>query len=49
MSKQELVERLLAVEQAYAEQEERWLELNDELLISRLHTEDRNKRGVESP
>ncbi|MFZ5823921.1 MAG: hypothetical protein ACOY94_06290 [Bacillota bacterium] len=30
LRKQELTDRLLAVEQAYAEQEERWLRLNDE-------------------
>lgn len=31
-----LIERLLAVERAYAEQEERWLRVNDELLAWQL-------------
>jgi hypothetical protein len=35
MSKQDLVERLLATEQAYARQYELWLQLNDELLSFR--------------
>lgn len=39
-SKQELVERLLMVEQAYAEQEERWLGLNDELLMWQLRAKE---------
>lgn len=34
-----LIERLLAVEHAYAEQEERWLRVNDELLTWRLRAE----------
>lgn len=33
LSKNELVERLIAVEQAYAEQEERWLQASEELLL----------------
>jgi hypothetical protein len=36
LGKAELVDRLLRVEQAYAEQEERWLQVNDELLLLRL-------------
>lgn len=39
LGKEELVERLLAVEQAYAEQEERWRQANDELLLYRLRTD----------
>lgn len=39
LSKQELTDRLLAVEQAYAEQESRWLRLNDELLALKLQVE----------
>ena len=31
-----LIERLLAVERAYAEQEDRWLRVNDELLTWQL-------------
>lgn len=37
-----LIERLLAVERAYAEQEERWLRLNDELLTWRLRADHRD-------
>jgi hypothetical protein len=36
MSKHELIERLLAMEQACAEQEERWLQVNDDLLEWRI-------------
>lgn len=39
MSKQELMDRLVAVEQAYAAQEERWLQANDELLATELQSE----------
>jgi hypothetical protein len=38
-TKATLVDRLLAVEHAYAEQEERWLRVNDELLTWRLRAE----------
>jgi hypothetical protein len=34
-----LVERLLALEQAHAEQEERWLRVNDQLLTWTLRAE----------
>jgi hypothetical protein len=39
MGKAELVDRLLAVEAAYAEQEQRWLSQQDEVLIWRLRAE----------
>ena len=39
MSKAELAARLLAVEQKYAEQEEQWLQLNEELMTWRLRAE----------
>jgi hypothetical protein len=39
MSKAELVARLLAVEQKYAEQEEQWLQVNEELMTWRLRAE----------
>ena len=39
MGKDELVERLVALEQAHAAQEERWLRVNDELLTWRLRAE----------
>lgn len=39
LSKAELVERLIAVEQAYAEREEHWLRLNDQLVIWRQRAE----------
>ncbi len=39
MSKVELVERLLSIEQAYAQQQERWLVHQDELLQWRLRAE----------
>lgn len=39
MSKQKLVDRLVAVEQAYAAQEERWLRANDKLLAAQLQAE----------
>src|SRR5262249_38323190 len=39
MSKAELAARLLAVEQKYAEQEEQWFQLNEELLTWRLRAE----------
>ena len=39
MSKTELVERLLGIEQAYASQEELWLQSNDEMLTWRLRAE----------
>lgn len=38
-SKPELIDRLLTVESAYAEQERRWLEQQDEVLIWRLRAE----------
>ena len=41
MNKTCLVERLLAIEQAYACQEERWLQMNDEMLTWRLRAERR--------
>jgi hypothetical protein len=43
LGKTALVERLLALEQAYAEQEERWLRANDELLTSTLRAERRDR------
>ncbi|MBI4544729.1 MAG: hypothetical protein HY703_06025 [Gemmatimonadetes bacterium] len=43
-TKASLVERLLAVERAYAEQEERWLRVNDDLLTWRLRAEQRDAR-----
>jgi hypothetical protein len=39
LGKSVLVERLLALEQAHAEQEERWLRVNDELLTWTLRAE----------
>lgn len=45
LSKQDLVDRLIAVEQAYAEQEEHWLRLNDELLTWRLRAEQAERRS----
>ncbi|HYU73798.1 MAG TPA: hypothetical protein VEL31_14050 [Ktedonobacteraceae bacterium] len=39
LSKAELVDRLLRVEFAYAEQEQRWLEQQDEVLALQLRTE----------
>jgi hypothetical protein len=41
-TKATLIERLLAVEHAYAEQEQRWLRVNDELLTWRLRAEHRD-------
>ena len=38
MNKNHLVQRLLVVEQAYAELRERWLELNDDLLVKTLES-----------
>jgi hypothetical protein len=45
MSKAELVERLLAVEQKYAKQEEQWLQVNEELVTWRLRAERAESRG----
>jgi hypothetical protein len=42
LGKSVLVGRLLALEHAYAEQEERWLRVNDELLTWRLGAERRD-------
>jgi len=42
LGKSVLVERLLALEQAHAEQEERWLRVNDELLTWQLRAERHN-------
>ena len=42
LGKSVLVERLLALEHAYAEQEERWLRVNDELLTWQLGAEFRD-------
>lgn len=42
LGKSVLVERLLALEHAYAEQEERWLRVNDELLTWTLRAERRD-------
>jgi hypothetical protein len=39
MSKAELAARLMAVEQKYAEQEEQWLQVNEELMTWRLRAE----------
>jgi hypothetical protein len=39
MSKAELAARLLAVEQKYAEQEEQWLQVNEDLMTWRLRAE----------
>lgn len=39
MGKAELVERLLSVEQAYADHQERWLQQQDEVLLWRLRAE----------
>lgn len=39
MSKSELVARLLLVEQIYAEQEERWFQVNEELMVWRAHAQ----------
>jgi len=49
LSKAELVDRLLAVESAYAEQEHRWLEQQDEVLTWRLRTEAAETRHSPSP
>lgn len=45
LSKAALVERLLAVEHAHAEQEERWFRVNDELLAWRLRAEQQDSRA----
>jgi hypothetical protein len=42
LGKSILVERLLAFEHAYTEQEERWLRVNDELLTWQLGAERRD-------
>jgi hypothetical protein len=42
LQKAVLVERLLALEQAHADQEERWLRVNDELLTWKLRAERRD-------
>ncbi|HXJ94084.1 MAG TPA: hypothetical protein VMT20_14645 [Terriglobia bacterium] len=44
MSKEDLVERLLGIEQAYASQEELWLQMNDEMLTWRLRAERAEER-----
>lgn len=44
MSKQELADRLLAMEQACAEQEERWLRVNDDLLEWQIRAEQAEAR-----
>jgi hypothetical protein len=44
MSKQALVERLLAVEQTWAEQREHWLSQQDEVLTWRLRAETAEAR-----
>ncbi len=44
MGKAELVDRLMATEQAYADQEELWLQLNDELLIWKLRAQAAEER-----
>jgi hypothetical protein len=46
LGKAVLVERLLALEQAYAEQEERWLRVNDELLTWQLGAELRDESAL---
>jgi hypothetical protein len=46
LGKSVLVERLLALEHAYAEQEERWLRVNDELLTWRLGAELRDRSAL---
>jgi len=43
LSKPELVERLLAVEQAYAEHQELWLQANDDLLAAHLKHHDNTR------
>src|SRR5437867_2665470 len=49
-SKAVLVERLLAVEHAYADQEERWLRVNDELLAWQLRAEQHGASlAIEAP
>jgi hypothetical protein len=46
-TKATLVDRLLAIERAYAEQEERWLRVNDELLTWQLRAESaRPERAI---
>lgn len=44
MNKKELVERLIRVEQQYAEEREQWLQVNDELLMWRLRAEQAEQR-----
>ena len=39
LTKTELIERLIAVEQAYTERDEQWLRLNDQLVIWRQRAE----------
>lgn len=46
LSKDDLVERLLAVEQAFAEQEEQWHRQNDELLSWRLKAEQTESQDM---
>lgn len=47
MSKEALVERLLVEEQTYAEQRERWLKSQDEVLVWRLRAEAAEARLVQ--
>lgn len=49
LSKAELVDRLLAAESAFAEQEQRWLEQQDEIFTWRLRAEVAEKRHSSSP
>ncbi|MFL5664688.1 MAG: hypothetical protein ACJ8BW_25575 [Ktedonobacteraceae bacterium] len=49
LSKAELVDRLLAVELAYAEQEQRWLFCQDDLLTWRMRAETSEARLSPSP
>jgi hypothetical protein len=44
LGKQELVDRLIAIEQTYAEDRERWLQANDEILLWRLRVEQAERR-----
>jgi hypothetical protein len=49
MNKAVLVERLLAIEQDYAALEERWLQLNEEVLSWRLRAERTQGRAHTAP
>ncbi len=44
LTKPDLVQRLISIEQAYAEGEERWLLVNDDVLTWQLRAEEAERR-----